>query len=61
MNNAVLISVLLGLAFGIALVWLGPGQAFAVLAFGIIGWVVGKIVAREVDVMGWLNRLSGRQ
>ncbi len=61
MNTAVIASVLIGLGFGIGLVWLGPGQAFVILAFGIIGWIFGKIAAREVDLFGWLQRLSGRQ
>lgn len=59
--STTLIGVLIGLGFGIALVWLGPAQAFLVLAFGVLGWIIGKIAAKEIDLVGWIERLSGRQ
>jgi len=55
-----ILGALVGLAFGIVLVWFGPGKAFAVAAFVILGWVIGKILARELDVVGYLEWVSRR-
>ena len=63
MLNAKTIGVLLGLLFGVVLVWQGAGAAGLVLLFAAIGWLVGlllwligRIVAGEVD-LGALREL----
>ena len=57
MLNAKTIGVLLGLLFGVVLVWQGAGAAGLVLLFAAIGWLVGfllwligRIAGGEVDL-----------
>jgi uncharacterized membrane protein len=59
--STALIGVIIGLVFGVVMVWVGVGQAFLVLFFGLLGWVIAKIAAREIDLVSWIERLSGRQ
>lgn len=52
MLDAKFVGVLVGLLFGVVWVWQGAGDAFVVLLFVAIGWLVGAIV--------WLvGRVSG--
>lgn len=59
--NGKLVGALAGLAFGIVLFWMGPGEAFIVLLFTLIGWFIGKVLSGEVDVLAYVERLSKRQ
>ena len=55
------LGALVGLAFGLVLVAIGPAQALAVVFFVVVGWLVGKIVAREIDLVALLEWLSRRR
>lgn len=59
--NAKIIGVTIGIIFGIVLFWLGVGVAFAVLAFALLGWFIGKIVNGEIDIIGYLEMISRRK
>jgi hypothetical protein len=60
MNSGTL-GMLLGLTFGVILVWFGPGKAFAVAVFMVLGWLLGKLVTGELDVIAFLEWVSGRR
>ena len=60
----ILAGLIVGLIFGIVLVWEGAGAAGLVLLFTLVGWVIGvigwlvwRIINGEVDV-GALRNLA---
>lgn len=59
--NAKIVGVTIGIVFGIVLFWLGVGVAFAVLGFAFLGWLIGKIVNGEIDIIGYLETISHRK
>ncbi len=59
--NGKSISVLIAIAFGIVLFWLGWGAAVSVLLLGIGGWFIGKLVSGEIDISSYLDSLSRRR
>jgi uncharacterized membrane protein len=59
--NGKLLGALSGLVFGVVLFWKGFGEAVAVLLLVLLGWFVGKLASREVDVLSLLERISKRR
>lgn len=55
------IGAVIGIVFGIVLFWLGVGPAFAVVALALFGWLIGKLINREIDVMDYLESISRRR
>jgi uncharacterized membrane protein len=51
MNDPKFLWAAVGLVVGIIGVTLGPLEAFIVLVFTVIGWVVGKYAAGEMPVV----------
>jgi hypothetical protein len=51
MNDPKFLWAAVGLVVGIIGVALGPLEAFIVLVFTVIGWVVGKYAAGEMPVV----------
>lgn len=43
--------IIIGLAIGIVLVWLGIWQAAVVGAFALVGWLIGKYINREIPFL----------
>jgi hypothetical protein len=54
---ATLIAILLGLAFAFG----GFGHFAEVVLFGLVGWVVAKVVEGELDPIGYLNSRPRRR
>ena len=55
-----IIGPIIGLIFGLVFYWLGPGPAFAVLGFMLLGWFIGLIVTGEIDLIGFLYERTRR-
>ena len=51
MDNPKIVGLVLGLAIGIVLVWLGVWQAVVVGVLGSAGWLIGKFVAGELSIV----------
>ncbi len=51
MNDPKFLWAAVGLVVGIIGVTLGPLEAFIVLAFTVVGWVVGKYAAGELPAV----------
>jgi len=51
MDNPKIVGLILGLAIGIVLVWLGAWQAVVVGVLGSAGWLIGKYVAGELAIV----------
>ena len=51
MNDPKFLWAAIGLVVGVIGVALGPLEAFIVLVFTVIGWVVGKYAAGEMPVV----------
>jgi hypothetical protein len=58
--NSGIMGILIGLIFGVILVWFGPGKAFAVVGFMALGWLLSKLATRELDVIAFLEWVSRR-
>ena len=43
--------VVIGLAIGIVLVWLGVWQAAVVGVFALIGWLIGKYISGDIPIL----------
>lgn len=53
---------IIGLIFGVVLFWAGVGPAFAVLGLMLAGWLIGKVVNGDWDLLGFLyNRTRQTQ
>lgn len=50
-----LAALVVGLALGLAIALGGFTEACVVALFGLIGWVVGKVLDGEVDVQQYLD------
>ena len=51
MNNPKLICAAIGLLVGVIGVALGPLEAFLVLLFTSVGWLIGKYIAGELQII----------
>jgi len=51
MDNPKIVGLVLGLAIGIVLVWLGVWQAVVVGVLGSAGWLIGKYVKGELAIV----------
>ena len=55
MNRPALATVT-GLVLGLALVFGSFGDMLIVGLFGLIGYVIAKVIDGDLDVQGWLSR-----
>ena len=53
--NPKTIGALVGLIVGIVLIFVGPLEAFLLALLVFAGWVVGKLVSGEIDLLGFLE------
>ena len=61
MLNAKVMSIVAALIIGIVFVWFGALNAFFVALFMLAGWIIGKLVTGEIDLLDLYERfLSGR-
>ena len=51
MDNPKMVGAVIGLAIGVALVWLGALEAFIVALFILGGWLIGKYVSGEIPIV----------
>jgi hypothetical protein len=56
MMNRTALATLTGLVLGLALVFGSFGDMLIVGLFGLIGYVVAKVIDGDLDVQGWLSR-----
>ena len=56
-----IIGAVIGIVFGIVLFWLGVGPAFGVLALALLGWIVGKLANREINIINYIEWISGKR
>ena len=54
--NRTALATLTGLVLGLALVFGSFGDMLIVGLFGLIGYVIAKVLDGELDVQGWLSR-----
>ena len=54
--NRTAIATITGLVLGLALVFGNFGDMLIVGLFGLIGYVVAKVIDGDLDVQGWLSR-----
>jgi hypothetical protein len=54
--NRTALATLTGLVLGLALVFGSFGDMLIVGLFGLIGYVVAKVIDGDLDVQGWLSR-----
>jgi hypothetical protein len=54
--NRTALATLTGLVLGLALVFGSFGDMLIVGLFGLIGYVVAKVLDGDLDVQGWLSR-----
>lgn len=61
MLNAKVMSIVAALIIGIVFVWFGALNAFFVALFMLAGWLIGKLVTGEIDLLDLYERfLSSR-
>ena len=56
MMNRTSLATLTGLVLGLALVFGSFGDMLIVGLFGLIGYVIAKVLDGDLDVAGWLSR-----
>ena len=56
MMNRPALATITGLVLGLALVFGSFGDMLIVGLFGLIGFVIAKVLDGELDVQGWLSR-----
>jgi hypothetical protein len=56
MMNRTALATLTGLVLGLALVFGSFGDMLIVGLFGLIGYVIAKVLDGDLDVQGWLSR-----
>jgi hypothetical protein len=61
MMNRIALATITGLVLGIALVFGNFGDMLIVGLFGLIGYVIAKVLEGELDVQGWLTRSRFRR
>jgi hypothetical protein len=54
--NRTALATLTGLILGLALVFGSFGDMLIVGLFGLIGYVIAKVLDGDLDVQGWLTR-----
>jgi hypothetical protein len=54
--NRTALATLTGLVLGLALVFGSFGDMLIVGLFGLIGYVIAKVLDGDFDVQGWLSR-----
>ena len=54
--NRTALATITGLVLGLALVFGNFGDMLIVGLFGLIGYVVAKVLDGDLDVQGWLSR-----
>jgi hypothetical protein len=54
--NRTALATITGLVLGVALVFGSFGDMLIVGLFGLIGYVIAKVLDGELDVQGWLSR-----
>jgi hypothetical protein len=54
--NRTALATLTGLVLGLALVFGNFGDMLIVGLFGLIGYVIAKVIDGDLDVQGWLSR-----
>jgi hypothetical protein len=54
--NRTALATITGLVLGLALVFGSFGDMLIVGLFGLIGYVVAKVIDGDLDVQGWLSR-----
>jgi uncharacterized membrane protein len=54
------IGLLVGLIVGIVWMWLGFEKLVVVLVFGVVGYVIGRILEGELDVQRFIDDLRRR-
>ena len=54
--NRTALATLTGLVLGLALVFGSFGDMLIVGLFGLIGYVIAKVLDGQLDVQGWLSR-----
>jgi hypothetical protein len=54
--NRIALATITGLVLGLALVFGNFGDMLIVGLFGLIGYVIAKVLDGELDVQGWLTR-----
>jgi hypothetical protein len=59
--NRIALATITGLVLGIALVFGNFGDMLIVGLFGLIGYVIAKVLEGELDVQGWLTRSRFRR
>jgi hypothetical protein len=59
--NRIALATITGLVLGLALVFGNFGDMLIVGLFGLIGYVIAKVLDGELDVQGWLTRSRFRR
>jgi hypothetical protein len=59
--NRIALATITGLVLGLALVFGNFGDMLIVGLFGLIGYVIAKVLDGELDVQGWLARSRFRR
>ena len=59
--NRIALATITGLVLGLALVCGNFGDMLIVGLFGLIGYVIAKVLDGELDVQGWLARSRFRR
>ena len=54
--NRPALATITGLVLGLALVFGNFGDMLIVGLFGLIGYVIAKVIDGDLDVQGWLSR-----
>jgi hypothetical protein len=54
--NRIALATITGLVLGLALVFGNFGDMLIVGLFGLIGYVIAKVLDGDLDVQGWLTR-----
>jgi hypothetical protein len=56
MMNRTALATITGLVLGLALVFGSFGDMLIVGLFGLIGYVIAKVLDGDLDLQGWLSR-----
>ncbi len=59
--NRTALATITGLVMGLALVFGNFGDMLIVGLFGLIGYVIAKVLDGDLDVQGWLTRSRFRR
>jgi hypothetical protein len=59
--NRTALATITGLILGLALVFGSFGDMLIVGLFGLIGYVIAKVLDGDLDVQGWLSRARYRR